>query len=109
MLDHVLLSPDDMDQVPENVEQRFMGFLDSVNAEARHGETILANFRHSAAITAGKAHRQHAEVAGHLQRPIDVRRLAARGNSKRDVAAPSEQTKLFEKGNRKVLIISDSG
>src|SRR5262245_53716741 len=53
--DHVLLAADDMDQVPEDVQQGLVGLLDAVNTEAGHGEAVVAELGHPAAVAAGEA------------------------------------------------------
>src|SRR5579884_852939 len=91
MSDHVLLSADHVDQVPQDVQQRLVGFLNAMDAEARDSEAPIAERGHAAAIPARKADRDHAHLTGSLQRAIDIGRLAARRDAQGDVARPPEQ------------------
>src|SRR5262249_18939665 len=61
MSDHVLLAPDDMDQVPQDVQQGLVGLLNAVDAEAGHGEAPVAELGHAPPVAAGEAHGDHAE------------------------------------------------
>src|SRR5437868_427120 len=98
MSDYILFAPDNVNQIPQDMEQRLVTFLDAVDAEARHGETVVAELGHASAVAAGEPDGEHADLAGRLQRAIDVCRLAARRDTERHVALPCEHAQLLDKG-----------
>src|SRR5690349_479745 len=96
--DHVFLASEDVDQVPEDVEERLVRLLDAMDAEARHGEAEVADLGHPAAVAAGESDGQQARLARRLEGAVDVGRLAARRDPQGDVAGPAEHPELLREG-----------
>src|SRR5262245_13828438 len=107
MLNNVLLAAQHVNQVPQDVQQRLVRFLTAVNAETGDRETIVAKLRHSPAVATGEADRYHAYLTSRLERSIDTRGLAARGNAQRDVTGPPQHAHLLGEGQGKILIVAD--
>ena len=51
--DHVFLATNNMDQIPDDMQQGFVRFLNAGNAETGHDKTVIADGRHAAAIATG--------------------------------------------------------
>src|SRR4029453_8572508 len=99
----------DVNQIPENVKQSDVTFLNAVNAEAWHGKTILGNLAQPAAVLTGKRDGQEPFLARRLQRINQIGRLPAGRNCQGHVARFGPESKLVDKNLRIVLVVGDCG
>src|SRR6185437_12149077 len=107
MSDRVLLPARDVDQVPEDVEERRVHLLDAVGAEALDHERVVAHAWHLAAVAPREADGDEAHLARRLERPDHARRFSARRDAQRDVPRPGEHAELAGESAREVLVVGD--
>src|SRR6185437_451825 len=103
----IVFSQRNMDQVPRDVHERGMDFLNPVNAIGRHNERIIGEFREPPAVFSNPRDREQLPFAGGFHRINQVRRFSARAHRQRHVSRLREQFELVHEHARIILVVAD--
>jgi hypothetical protein len=107
--DDIIFSHRNVNQIPRDMHERRMDFLDPMNAIRRNHKTVIDHIGELPAILAKPRDRQHLLFARRLERVDQIRRFAAGADRQRHIARLTEQVQLVHKHARKVRVVAIQG
>src|SRR5215470_6590732 len=107
--DDIRLTEYDVNQVPDDMIESDVRLLDPVDAERRNDEGVIGERREAPAILSCEGNSHQTELSCHLERMHEVRRLTARTQRQRHIAAPGMSPQLIAEDLREVTVVRDGG
>src|SRR5580765_4979042 len=107
--DDIVFSQRDVNEIPGDVDERRMNFLDSMNTVGRHYEAVISHFREPPAVFAEPRYGEDFSLPRRFQCVDEVGRFATGAHSQCHVAGLAKQFELIDEDARVIQVVAHRG